>query len=87
MLSTQALNACVSGLIKLARNSEDMKKEVKKFREHPSKRFCKLVKLEFGPFDFEVLFLGQDPVRCKEYYKLVDKRTNIILTQLVYNAI
>ena len=75
MLSASALKRFKLSLIKLARESDEMRREVEDFKRSPGGIFLKTIEFSFGKFGVTVKFVGHSPEDCKGYCKIIDNQT------------
>lgn len=79
MLSKPMLKVFASSLVRLAWNSDEMKKEVKRYKEQNLHYFKNNIVFDFARYGVNLLFIGTAPETCKILYKITDRITNEIL--------
>ena len=79
MLTLNGAKAFSDSLIRLARNSCEMKEEVKRFKETPKACFRKTIIFNFANYFVRVLFAGPTPDYCKASCEITDLTTNEVI--------
>ena len=79
MLSKPMLKVFASSLVTLVRQSDEMNKEVRKFRDQHMSFFRKTFVFDFANYGVRVLFVGPTPNNCNELYEITNRETNEVL--------